>query len=58
MAEASLLNGRKAKSLPTDAAKGVMLIAALGQEHKFGRWQRIAEAKNQAIVVVIDEKRS
>lgn len=34
----------------------VLLTAALGQEHKFGRWIRFSEAKNQALVVVLDEK--
>ena len=58
MAEASLVNGRRAKvaAAGDGAPKGIMLVAALGQEHKFGRWRRIAEARNQAIVVVIDEK--
>ena len=30
-----------------------MLVAALGQESKFGRWKVIKEAKNCAIVVVL-----
>lgn len=57
MADAGLVNGKKAKVAKDaqEAKKGVMLVAALGQEHKFGRWHRIAEAKNQAIVVTIPE---
>jgi len=27
------------------------LVAALGQEHKLGRWVRLGKAKNQALVV-------
>lgn len=36
--------------------KGVLLVAGLGQEHKFGRWHKISEAKNHALVAVIEEK--
>lgn len=58
LAEAGLINGKRAKAAAEakEAKKGVVLVAALGQEHKFGRWQRITEATNQAIVVVVGEK--
>ena len=28
-----------------------ILVAALGQEHKFGRWMQIKDARNVALVV-------
>jgi hypothetical protein len=31
----------------------IVIAAAISQEHKFGRWKRIKEAKNQAMVFVL-----
>lgn len=32
-------------------ANGTKLCAAVGQEHKWGRWWRLPQAKNQIIVL-------
>lgn len=33
----------------------VLITAALGQEHKFGRWMKVKEAKNQALLAILEE---
>jgi ribosomal RNA-processing protein 9 len=50
-------NGAESTAAAKGGAKqaGVMLVAALGQEPKFGRWKSIREAKNVALVVSIPE---
>lgn len=35
---------------------GTKLIAAVGQEHRLGRWWRIKEAKNSVIVIPLLKK--
>lgn len=37
---------------------GTKLIAAIGQEHRLGRWWRIKEAKNSVIVIPLLKKTS
>jgi len=36
--------------------KGDTLVAAVGQEHRLGRWWRRKEAKNQVVVIRLDQK--
>ena len=45
----------KSKKSVSDSVRGVLVIAALGQEHKFGRWKKITDAKNVALVASFDE---
>ena len=35
----------------TFTSDGKYLLAAIGQEHRLGRWSRIAEAKNQLVCI-------
>lgn len=51
-------SGKKGKkSTQTLGGKSnILLTAALGQEHKFGRWMKLKDAKNQALLAVIQEK--
>lgn len=35
---------------------GCKLIAAIGQEHRLGRWWRIKEAKNSILVIPLLKK--
>lgn len=37
---------------------GSKLIAAIGQEHRLGRWWRIKEAKNSVMVIPLLKKSS
>lgn len=37
---------------------GTKLIAAVGQEHRLGRWWRIKEAKNSVVVIPLLKKSS
>lgn len=37
---------------------GTKLIAAVGQEHRLGRWWRIKEAKNSIIIIPLLKKSS
>lgn len=37
---------------------GTKLIAAVGQEHRLGRWWRIKEAKNSIVVIPLLKKSS
>ena len=51
-------SGKKGKKT-TQALGGksnILLTAALGQEHKFGRWMKLKDAKNQALLAVFQEK--
>ena len=32
-------------------SNGTKLYAAIGQEHKWGRWWRLPQAKNQVVVI-------
>lgn len=43
-------------NLEAQGQQGVMIVAALGQEHKFGRWKKLKEAKNVAMVAVLELK--
>jgi ribosomal RNA-processing protein 9 len=40
-----------AKRNRLSAKKQVCLAAAVGQEHRLGRWYRVKEAKNQVTVI-------
>lgn len=33
----------------------ILITAALAQEHKFGRWMKLKEAKNQTLLAIIEE---
>jgi hypothetical protein len=46
---------KKKHATAIGAKMKVMIVAALGQEHKFGRWNKISDAKNQALLAVIQE---
>jgi len=48
------LGGKKGnKNKMTLGGKSRILVtAALGQEHKFGRWMKLKEAKNQALLAI------
>lgn len=37
---------------------GRYLIAAVGQEHRLGRWWRIKEAKNSIVIIELNKKES
>ena len=38
------------------SADGRALVAAVGQEHRLGRWTRLKEAKNCVVVVPLETK--
>lgn len=38
------------------SSDGSKLIAAIGQEHRLGRWWRIKEAKNSVLVIPLLKK--
>lgn len=40
----------------TFTSDGTKLIAAIGQEHRLGRWWRIKDAKNSIIVIPLLKK--
>ena len=37
---------------------GDHIIAAVGQEHRLGRWWRIKEARNSIVVIPLNHKKS
>lgn len=44
------------QALGGGSKRKVLVTAALAQEHKFGRWMKLKEAKNQALLAIIEEK--
>lgn len=46
--------GQQKKSVAKKEDSPVMLTAALAQEHKYGRWQRVEKAKNVALLALLD----
>lgn len=34
---------------------GLHLVAAVGQEHRFGRWWRIKQAKNSVVIIPLKQ---
>ncbi|KAJ3271966.1 hypothetical protein HDV01_006100, partial [Terramyces sp. JEL0728] len=46
-------NKARLSGIIKSAQKKVCLAVAVGQEHKFGRWWRIKEAKNQCHIITL-----
>lgn len=47
--------GKQAKKANAGLRKGALLVASVAQEHKYGRWLKIKEAKNVALLAIIPE---
>ena len=44
------------KAVADQGRKGVLIVAALAQEHKFGRWAKLREASNTSLVCMLEQK--